>query len=50
MAATLRDEVETRGKVKMKDAESAMASVVAALRDLVDSGDIALVSDDEDDT
>ena len=50
MAATLRDEVETRGKVKMKEAESAMAAVVAALRDLADNGDIALLTgeDDED--
>lgn len=49
MAATLRDEVESRGKVKMKDAESAMASVVASLRDLVDAGEITLVSSDDED-
>lgn len=48
MAATLRDEVESRGKVKMKEAESAMATVVASLRDLVDAGEIVLVTDDED--
>ena len=48
MAASLRDEVETRGTVKMKDAESAMATVVNALRDLVDAGDISLIQDDEE--
>ena len=49
MAATLRDEVETRGKVKPKEAESAMAAVVAAVRDLADAGDIVLLTDDEED-
>lgn len=48
MAATLRDEVETRGKVKLKDAESAMAAVVASVRDLADAGDITLLTDDEE--
>ena len=48
MAASLRDEVETRGKVKLKEAESAMAAVVNALRDLVDAGDIALISEDDE--
>ncbi|PVH28746.1 flagellar motor switch protein FliG [Pararhodobacter oceanensis] len=48
MAATLRDEVEARGRVKMKEAESAMANVVAALRDLADSGEITLLTDDDD--
>lgn len=48
MAGTLRDEVETRGKVKAKEAEDAMASVVNALRALVDDGEITLISDEED--
>lgn len=48
MAASLRDEVEGRGKVKNKDAESAMAAVVAALRDLADTGEIALLTDEDD--
>lgn len=48
MAGTLRDEVETRGKVKAKDAESAMAQVVLAIRDLAESGELTLLTDDED--
>lgn len=47
MAATLRDEVETRGPVKSADAEAAMAAVVTALRDLADGGEITFVSEDE---
>ena len=48
MAATLREEVEVAGRIKPKEGEAAMAEVVAAIRRLVDSGDIALVSDEED--
>lgn len=47
MAAALRDEVETRGKVKPKDAETAMAAVVASLRALADAGEITLNAEDE---
>jgi len=49
MAASLRDEVEARGKVKAKDAEVAMAAVVVALRDLADNGDITLLTDEDED-
>jgi len=49
MAATLRDEVETRGKVKMKEAEASMSIVVAAIRELADAGEITLINDDDDD-
>jgi flagellar motor switch protein FliG len=48
MAATLRDEIEGRGRVKSKDAETAMSEVVAAIRTLCDAGEIALVEADED--
>lgn len=48
MAATLRDEVETRGKVKPKEAEPAMAAIVAALRGLADAGEITLLTDEEE--
>lgn len=47
MAATLRDEVETRGRVKPKEAEKALASVVLAIRNLVELGEIALLADDD---
>lgn len=49
LAATLRDEVETTGKVKPKEAEPAMNAVVLAIRALADAGDITLLSDDDDD-
>lgn len=48
MAATLRDEVETRGRVKPKEAEPALAAVVSAIRQLVDAGEITLVTADDD--
>jgi len=48
MAASLRDEVETRGRIKPKQAEAALNGVVAAVRSLVDAGEITLVSDDDD--
>lgn len=48
MAASLRDEVETRGRIKPKEAEVAYASVVAAIRALVDAGDLILITDEDD--
>ena len=47
MAATLRDEIETIGRVKPKDAEVAMSAVVTAVRTLLDNGDIQLLDEDE---
>lgn len=48
MAATLRDEVETRGRVKPKEAEPAFSAVVNAIRALVDAGEITMLSEDEE--
>ncbi len=48
MAASLREEAEARGPVKARDAEAAMATVADAVRGLLDSGEIALVDEDED--
>ncbi len=48
MAASLRDEVETRGKVKPKEAEVAQAAVVAGLRALADAGEITLISEEDE--
>ncbi|WP_413872476.1 flagellar motor switch protein FliG [Albidovulum sp.] len=42
MAATLREEITERGKVREKDAEAAMTEIVAAIRELVDAGEITL--------
>lgn len=47
MAASLRDEVELRGRVRPKDGEAAMVRVVAEIRALIDRGEIKPVDDDE---
>ncbi len=49
MAATIREEVAEAGKVKRKNGEMAMSSIVNNLRDLVVAGDVELISSDEDD-
>lgn len=48
MAATLRDEVEGRGRVRPKDGEAAIAAVVTQIRTLVDAGELALRSDEDE--
>ncbi len=48
MAATLRDEVEIRGKVRARDGEEAMSMVVASIRNLIELGDVELRSDEEE--
>lgn len=48
MAATLREEIEGRARVKPKEAEAAMQAIVATVRELVDAGEIALISVDDD--
>lgn len=47
MAASLRDEMANLGKVKDKDAEEAMGTVVAAIREMESAGEIFLVAEDE---
>jgi len=47
MAATLRDEIEGRGRVKPRDGEAAMSAVVSAIRTLSDAGEITLIDPDE---
>lgn len=47
MAAQLRDEMEMLGKVKAKDGEAAMTSVVEEIRALEATGEILLVAGDE---
>ncbi|MEY8843046.1 FliG C-terminal domain-containing protein, partial [Cribrihabitans sp. XS_ASV171] len=43
MADTLREEMADRGKVKLGDAEAAMADLVATIRALADDGAITLM-------
>jgi len=47
MAQSLREEMETRGVVKEKDAELAMNAVITAVRALEASGEIVLIRDEE---
>lgn len=47
MAAQLREDMETLGKVKPKDGEDAMTAIVTAIRDLEAAGEIFLTADAE---
>ena len=47
MAQSLREEMETRGIVKEKDAELAMNAVITAVRALEASGEIVLIRDED---
>ncbi|HMO07939.1 MAG TPA: FliG C-terminal domain-containing protein [Paracoccaceae bacterium] len=47
MAQGLREEIAARGKVREKDAEAAMAAVIAAVRQLEAAGELALVRPEE---
>ena len=47
MAQGLREEMLTRGRVKEKDAETAMAAVLMAIRQLEAAGEIVLVQQEE---
>ncbi|MDZ4136114.1 MAG: FliG C-terminal domain-containing protein [Paracoccaceae bacterium] len=47
LAQGLREEMDTRGKVKEKDAEYAMNAVVAAIRDLEAKGEVVLIQPEE---
>ncbi|WP_245848344.1 flagellar motor switch protein FliG [Actibacterium ureilyticum] len=47
MADQLREEMEERGKVKLAQAEEAMAEIVQAIRSLESSGEVTLIQPDE---
>lgn len=47
LAQSLREEIGERGQVKEKDGEAAMASIVAAVRQLEGAGEIVLVRDED---
>jgi flagellar motor switch protein FliG len=48
LAQGLREEMAARGKVKEKDAEDAMNTIVNAIRDLEASGEIVLIQPEEE--
>ena len=50
MAGQIREDAAEKGTVKSKVAEEAMRTVSAAIRALVDSGAITLVSEDDEDS
>lgn len=47
MAQGLREEMAARGKVKEKDAETAMSAVIMAIRQLETAGEIVLIQSEE---
>jgi flagellar motor switch protein FliG len=47
MAQGLREEMAARGKIKDKDAEEAMSSIVTAIRQLEGSGELVLVTPED---
>lgn len=46
-AASLRDEVAERGKVREKDGEEAMTAIVGAIRELETAGELVLITGEE---
>ncbi len=48
MAQALREEVETRGKVKERDGDEALYQVVTAIRSLEASGDLVMLQNEEE--
>lgn len=47
MADNLREEIADRGKVRKRDGEAAMSAVVTAIRDLEQSGELALIQPED---
>jgi flagellar motor switch protein FliG len=48
LAQGLREDMATRGKIKEKEAEDAMAAIIAAIRSLEETGELSLVHPEED--
>lgn len=48
MAQALRDEIATRGKVREKDGEEAMAAVITAIRQLEGAGELVLLRQEDE--
>ena len=49
MADQLREDIGDRGKIRNSDGEAAMKSIITAIRDAVDTGEMQLIELDEDD-
>jgi flagellar motor switch protein FliG len=49
MADQLREGITDRGEVKTKEAEAAMSEITTGVRELVELGEIELITDDDDD-
>jgi flagellar motor switch protein FliG len=47
LAQSLREDIETRGKVKEKDADAAMTAIVTAIRQLEGAGEVVLITDED---
>lgn len=47
MAGQLREDAQERGRIKKSDAETAMAAVTTAIREMVDGGVIVLIDPDD---
>lgn len=47
MAASLREEMAERGKVKESEAEAAMTAIIVSIRDLESAGDLTLKSNEQ---
>lgn len=47
MAAQLRDEIQDLGEVKPKDGEVAMSTVISAIRDMEEAGELVLKTEEE---
>ncbi|WP_278922375.1 MULTISPECIES: flagellar motor switch protein FliG [Pseudophaeobacter] len=48
MANNIREEVAERGKVKRADGETAFGLIVGAMRDLINTGEIELISEEDE--
>ena len=48
LAASLREEIEQRGKVKDKDAEAAKSEIVNVIRTLESAGELTFIASDEE--
>lgn len=49
LAESMREEIDTLGKVSAKDAEEAMAEVIAVIRRMEQAGELFLIVESEDD-
>lgn len=48
MAAQLREEIAARGKIKEKDGEAAMTAIISVIRNMADTRQIVLITEEEE--